>query len=64
MRAHQTYRVLLNVPVYKQMKVGDGKGEEPSGKSFAFAAIEKDGKLCPYMIKVKSRVVLCRADLY
>jgi len=23
MRAHQTYRVLLNAPVFKQMKIGD-----------------------------------------
>ena len=51
MRAHQTFRLLLNAPIFKQMKVGDSKGNEPSGKSFAFAVIE-DGKPTPYMVKV------------
>ncbi|KAL9131548.1 MAG: hypothetical protein Q9217_000562 [Psora testacea] len=50
MRAHQTFRVLLNAPVFKGMKVGDSKGNEPSGKSFAFAVIE-DGKPMPHMVK-------------
>lgn len=51
MRALQTYRVLLNEPVFKQMTVGDAKGNEPSGKSFSFAVIE-EGRPIPYMIKV------------
>ncbi|KAL9097365.1 MAG: hypothetical protein Q9163_006352 [Psora crenata] len=51
MRAHQTFRVLLNAPVFKGMKVGDSKGNEPSGKSFAFAVIE-DGKPTPHMVKL------------
>lgn len=53
MRAHQTYRVLLNTPVFKQMKIGDSKGNEPQSKSFSFAVIE-DGKPTPYMIKVRT----------
>ncbi|KAG8531606.1 uncharacterized protein KY384_003236 [Bacidia gigantensis] len=53
MRAHQTYRVMLNTPVFKEMKVGDSKGNEPAGKSFAFLVIE-DGKPTPHMIKVIS----------
>lgn len=53
MRAHQTYRVLLNTPVFKQMKIGDSKGNEPQGKSLSFAVIE-DGKPTPYLIKVRS----------
>lgn len=52
MRAHQTYRVLLNTPVFKQMKIGDSKGNEPQGRSFSFAVIE-DGKPTPFMIKVR-----------
>ena len=51
MRAHQTYRVLLNAPVFKQMSVGDSRGSEPTGKSFAFAVIE-EGKPVPHMVKV------------
>ena len=52
MRAHQTYRVLLNAPVFKGMVIGDGKGNEPTGKSFAFGVIE-EGKLIPHMVKVR-----------
>ena len=51
MRAHQTYRVLLNVPVFKQMQVGDSRGNEPTGKSFLFAVIE-NAKPVAHMLKV------------
>lgn len=51
MRAHQTYRVLLNVPVFKQMQIGDSKGDEPSGKSFLFAVIE-NAKPVAHMLKL------------
>ena len=51
MRAHQTFRLLLNAPILKEMRFGDSKGNEPSGKSFSFAVIE-DGKLTPYIVKV------------
>ena len=51
MRAHQTYRVLLNQPVIPQMKIGDRSGNEPTGKAFAFAVIE-DGKPIPHMVRV------------
>lgn len=51
MRAHQTFRVLLNTPVFKQMKVGDSKGNEPTSKSLSFSVIEK-GKPTPYLIRV------------
>ncbi len=53
MRAHQTYRVLLNEPVFKEMLVGDAKGNEPKSRSFAFAVIEK-GKAVPHMIRASS----------
>ena len=51
MRAHQTYRVLLNQPIFPQMKVGDRLGNEPTAKAFAFAVIE-DGKPIPHMVRV------------
>lgn len=52
MRAHQTYRVLLNVPVFKQMQIGDSKGDAPAGKSFLFAVIE-NAKPVAHMLKVR-----------
>ena len=51
MRAHQTYRVLLNTPIFEQMMFGDSKGNEPTGKSLSFSVIE-DGKPIPYLIRV------------
>ena len=63
MRAHQTYRVLLNAPVFPQMKVGDSRGNEPSGKSFALAVVEQ-GKPTPYMVKVSAQTIcLFQAEL-
>lgn len=51
MRAHQTFRVMLNAPIFKQMKIGDSKGNEPTGKSLSFSVIG-NGKPTPYLIKV------------
>ena len=55
MRAHQTYRVLLNQPAFTQIKVGDEQGSEPTGRTFAFAVIE-DGKPIPHMVRVCKHV--------
>lgn len=63
MRAHQTYRVLLNAPIIPQMKVGDSRGEEPSAKSFAFAVVE-DGKPTPHMVKVYSNLPSLKSEKY
>ncbi|KAL8720298.1 MAG: hypothetical protein Q9225_002810 [Loekoesia sp. 1 TL-2023] len=52
MRAHQTFRVLLNQPVFKQMQVGDSKGREPQGKNFSFAVIDQ-GRPTPHLLKVE-----------
>ncbi|KAL8973998.1 MAG: hypothetical protein Q9197_001771 [Variospora fuerteventurae] len=51
MRAHQTFRVLLNQPIFKKMQVGDSKGREPSGKNFAFAVIDQ-GRPTPHLLKL------------
>lgn len=56
MRAHQTYRVLLNEPIFKEMLVGDAKGNEPKSRSFAFAVIEKS-KAVPHMIRASNYMV-------
>lgn len=54
MRAHQTYRILLNTPVFKQMMVGDPvkKGQEPTSKSLLIAVVTEEGKAMPYQIRV------------
>ncbi|KAL8973010.1 MAG: hypothetical protein Q9183_000216 [Haloplaca sp. 2 TL-2023] len=51
MRAHQTFRVLLNQPIFKQMAVGDSKGREPGGKNISFAVVD-DGKPTPHLLKL------------
>ena len=51
MRAHQTFRVMLNAPIFKQMKFGNSKGDEPKGRTLSFAVVE-NGKPTPYQIKV------------
>lgn len=55
MRAHQTFRVLLNSPVFKEMKIGDLKGNEPAKKQVSIAVIE-DGKPTPYLINLTSEI--------
>lgn len=67
MRAHQTYRVLLNQPIFPKMKVGDRSGNEPTAKAFAFAVIE-DGKPVPHMVRVGLSILhsedIAHANLY
>ncbi|KAL8999114.1 MAG: hypothetical protein Q9169_002002 [Polycauliona sp. 2 TL-2023] len=50
MRANQTFRVLVNQPVFKKMQVGDRQGREPSGKHFSFAVIDQ-GRPTPHLLK-------------
>lgn len=54
MRAQQTYRVILNTPVFKQMSIGDSRGQEPTSKAISFAVVEK-GRPVPYMVRVSNR---------
>ncbi|KAL8793487.1 MAG: hypothetical protein Q9182_007665 [Xanthomendoza sp. 2 TL-2023] len=51
MRAHQTFRVLLNQPVFKKMQVGDRQGKEPQGKHISFAVIDQ-GRPLPHLLKL------------
>ncbi|KAL8698116.1 MAG: hypothetical protein Q9201_006754 [Fulgogasparrea decipioides] len=51
MRAHQTFRVLLNQPVFRKMQVGDSKGREPQGKNVCFAVID-EGRPTPHLLKL------------
>lgn len=51
MRTDGVHRVVLNTPVFKKMKVGDGEGQEPSGKTMLLTGME-DGKPALFQIKV------------
>ncbi|KAH0544292.1 hypothetical protein FGG08_001555 [Glutinoglossum americanum] len=53
MRADGVLRVVLNVPVFKGMKVGDEKGNPPTGRMVTFTALE-DGKAVPLLVKTSS----------
>ena len=51
MRSMATHKVLLNAPVFKDMRIGDAKGDEPNGKAIQFSAVV-DGKLIPHTLRV------------
>lgn len=51
MRTVGVFRVVLNTPVFKGMKVGDNAGKEPTGKMINLAGVE-NGKPIPLMLKV------------
>lgn len=51
MRTVGVFRVVLNTPVFKGMKIGDNAGREPTGKMINLAGVEK-GKPVPLMLKV------------
>jgi Ran-binding protein 3 len=55
MRTDGVLRVVLNVPVFKGMIVGDEKGNLPSGRMVTLTALE-DGKAVPLLVKVYFRV--------
>ena len=51
MRTEGVHRVVLNTPVFKDMKVGNNEGKEPTGKMVNLSAIE-NGKFVPLLLKV------------
>ena len=53
MRTEGVFRVVLNTPVFKGMKVGDNEGKEPSGKMITLAGVE-NGKAVPLLLRVKT----------
>jgi Ran-binding protein 3 len=55
MRADGVLRVVLNVPVFKGMKVGDEKGNPPTGRMVSLIVVE-DGNAVPLLIKVLLRI--------
>ncbi|KAI9870223.1 MAG: hypothetical protein M1830_004509, partial [Pleopsidium flavum] len=52
MRTVGVFRVVLNTPVFKDMKIGDLAGKEPTGKMINLAGVE-NGKPVPLMLKVR-----------
>ena len=52
MRTQATHKVILNAPVFKEMKISDLEGKEPSGKAAMFS-VYVDGKLTPHLLKVR-----------
>lgn len=51
MRTDGVHRVVLNTPVFKDMKVGTQDGQEPSGKTMLITGLE-EGKPSLFQIKV------------
>lgn len=51
MRADGVHRVILNSPVFKEMKVGTQDGDAPTGKTMFLTGME-DGKPRLFQIKV------------
>ena len=52
MRTQATHKVILNAPVFKEMKISDLDGKEPSGKAAMFS-VYVEGKLTPHLLKVR-----------
>ena len=57
MRTDGVHRVVLNTPVFKDMKVGDADGNEPTGKTMLLTGLE-DGKPALFQIKVSLTCVM------
>ncbi|MCJ1387338.1 hypothetical protein MMC18_000181 [Xylographa bjoerkii] len=51
MRTQATHKVILNAPVFKEMKISDLQGKEPSGKAAMFS-VYVEGKLTPHLLKM------------
>ncbi|KAI9800840.1 MAG: hypothetical protein M1825_003623 [Sarcosagium campestre] len=61
MRAEGVYRVVLNVPIFREMQVGDADGRLPSGKTVLMTAME-DGSPVTFQVRFGSHataVELC-----
>lgn len=51
MRTDGVFRLILNIPLYKGMKVGDPEGKEPTGKHVQISGVE-DGRTVPLLLRV------------
>lgn len=55
MRNVATLKVLLNARIFKEMRVGDREGDEPSDRRF-FLSANVDGKISTYLLKVRNEI--------
>ncbi|EFE34878.1 nuclear protein export protein Yrb2, putative [Trichophyton benhamiae CBS 112371] len=53
MRTDGVFRLILNIPLYKGMKVGDAEGKEPTGKHVQIAGVE-DGRTVPLLLRTSN----------
>lgn len=54
MRTQYTFKVILNAPIFKEMKITDQQGNgSPTGKVTAFSVLI-DGKAVPHMLRVSN----------
>ncbi|EFR05274.1 hypothetical protein MGYG_08285 [Nannizzia gypsea CBS 118893] len=53
MRTDGVFRLILNIPLYKGMKVGDPEGKEPTGKHVQISGIE-DGRTVPLLLRTSN----------
>ncbi|MCJ1291908.1 hypothetical protein MMC34_003456 [Xylographa carneopallida] len=51
MRTQAIHKVILNASVFKEMKITDLEGKEPSGKAAMFS-VYVDGKLTPHLLRM------------
>ena len=54
MRTHATHRVVLNSPIFKEMKVGNIQGDEPTGKKALTFSAPVDGRLELHLVRVRT----------
>ena len=54
MRTHATHRVVLNSPIFKEMKVGNIQGDEPTGKKALTFSVPVDGRLELHLVRVRT----------
>lgn len=52
MRTHATYKVILNASIFKDMSIGNGQGESPTGKAVIFSVSIGD-KVTPHLLRVR-----------
>ena len=55
MRTEGVFKVILNTPVFKGMRVGGLDGKKPTGKMIYITVIE-NGKPVPLILKVSERI--------
>jgi Ran-binding protein 3 len=52
MRNAATHKVIINARIFKEMRVGDAEGKEPSTKNQFLFSANTDGRLAAYYLRV------------